>query len=108
MGHILLMNVDELPGVKLAGLLRSQHHSVAVLSVGASLATALRQESPVPDLVILDPSQREKYAGTLLDEIVSYRTRYGPQPMLLCVLRVYRGPQPELDLEKKGARVVYV
>jgi DNA-binding response OmpR family regulator len=108
MGQILLMNFDEEMGSKLAVALRNQRHSVVMLPKDVSFAKALTLGKGSPDLVILDFSRIERNGRTLLSEIVFYRARYGPWPMLLCVSRVYRGPQFELDLERKGARVVYV
>jgi len=71
-------------------------------------ARMLRQYGSEIDLVIVDASYSEKYALDLLTEMASYRKRNGPCPAALCISRVYRGPRFELEVERKGARLLYV
>jgi hypothetical protein len=60
------------------------------------------------DLVVLFLSVANRFCSTELKALKAYHSKYGPQPMLLCVLDRYRGPHFELDLEQEGARVAYV
>jgi|HubBroStandDraft_1064217.scaffolds.fasta_scaffold1238499_2 DNA-binding response OmpR family regulator len=108
MAKILLANFDEEAGVRLTAFFRNERYEVRPAFEDESLSQMLRRCGPATDLLILDVSRREKYARDLLAQITAYRLQHGPRPMLLCVLRAYRGAQFELDLERKGARVVYV
>lgn len=108
MAKILLANFDEEAGVRLTVFLRNEHHEVRLAFENESFSQMLQRCGPAIDLLILDVSRRERYASGLLAQIASHRIQYGPRPMLLCISRAYRGAQFELDLEQKGARVVYV
>jgi DNA-binding response OmpR family regulator len=108
MAKILLANFEEEAGVRLSVFLRNEHHEVCLAFENDSFSQMLRRCGPATDLLILDVSRREKYTRDLLAQITSHRVQYGPRPMLLCISRAYRGAQFELDLERKGARVVYV
>jgi DNA-binding response OmpR family regulator len=108
MAKILLANFDEQAGISLAAFLRNEHHDVYVALEDQAFSQLLGRYGTATDLVILDVSSRKKHSYDLLAQIASRRVQHGPRPMILCISRVYRGPQFELDLERKGARVVYV
>jgi len=108
MAKILLANFDEEAGVRLTAFLRSEHHEVCLALENESFPQMLGRCGSVSDLLVLDVSRHERYARDLLAQISAHRVQYGPRPMLLCISRAYRGAQFELDLERKGARVVYV
>ena len=108
MAKILLANFDEEAGVRLTAFLRNEHHEVRSALENESFSQMLQRCGHTTDLLILDVSRRERYARDLLTQVTSHRIQYGPRPMLLCISRAYRGAQFELDLEQKGARVVYV
>jgi DNA-binding response OmpR family regulator len=108
MARILLANFDEEAGARLTAVLRNERHEAQLASENDSFSRMIQQQGFTPDLLILDVSRRERYTRDLLVEVSSHRTQHGPRPMLLCISRAYRGAQFELDLERKGARVVYV
>jgi hypothetical protein len=108
MAKILLANFDEEEGTRLTAFLRNEHHEVGLSFKDESFVQILRRCGAATDLLILDVSRREKYARELLAQVTSHRLQYGPRPLILCILRSYRGAQFELDLERQGARVVYV
>lgn len=108
MGKILLANFEEEAGARLAAFLRNERHDVSTAVDNEPLLPFTGTSDSVPDLVILDVSQNDRRVRNLLDQICSHRIKHGPRPMLLCISRAYRGAQFELDLERKGARVVYV
>jgi DNA-binding response OmpR family regulator len=103
----LLVNFDPKLAERLASLLASQGHRISICTGFKALRQLLRK-SPGFDLAIVDVSFDTPTAGVQLAELQAYRVQHGPRPMLLCVSRVYRGPQFELELERKGARVAYV
>jgi DNA-binding response OmpR family regulator len=108
MAKILLVNFDVELGTRLSAFLRAERHELCAVLECGHFAEMLKR-CPVPiDLVILDVSLGEKYVRDLLSEISSYRVRNGPRPAILCISRVYRGPHFALDLERKGARLLYV
>ncbi len=108
MAKILLVNFDEERATRLAGFLRTERYEVCINSETEKFSQMLKWHVCGIDLVILDASHREKYVRDLLTEIASYRARNGARPMVLCISRVYRGPRFRLDLERKGARFLYV
>jgi hypothetical protein len=108
MANILLVNFDEERALRLAAFLRTERYEVRINLEAEKFPQMLKRHVCEIDLVILDASHREKYVRYLLTEIASYRARNGPRPMVLCISRVYRGPRFQLDLERKGARLVYV
>lgn len=107
MARILLANFMEESGTRLAAFLRIERHEVHMADQAQPLAQMLRLVREF-DLVIIDASQREHYVRDLVNHIAKHRAQSGPRPMMLCVCRIYRGPRFELDLEKRGARVIYV
>jgi hypothetical protein len=49
-----------------------------------------------------------RFVRDLVNEVSDIRAQHSLRPMLLCVSGNYRGPKFELELERKGARVVHV
>jgi hypothetical protein len=107
MAKILLVNFDREQAVSLAGFLRLQRHESWIAEHDWPLSHVVRSFGGT-DLVIVDISHREQYARNLLIQIANYRAMHGPRPMALYISRVYRGPQFELEIERKGARFLYV
>ena len=60
------------------------------------------------DLVIVDVSAADEICQVTLDELRRWQMIHGPRPGILCVSTVYRGPNFELEIERKGGRLVYV
>jgi DNA-binding response OmpR family regulator len=108
MAKIVLMNFDEEQGLRLAAFLRMERHEVVCALPKQTYLGWLHGQDDDADLVILDASYREKAFRQILEDIAARRARNGPRPMILCISRQYRGPQFQLDIERKGARLVYV
>jgi hypothetical protein len=106
--QILLGNSSETLGESLATLLTNRGHRVTPSSADHSLEDTLRRRGWEFEIVILDVSNNDAQTQHDLAAVKRYKMRHGPKPMLLCVSRVYRGPGFELELECRGARVVYV
>jgi hypothetical protein len=106
--QILLGNSSETVGEGLATLLTNKGHRVTPCAADHSLEDTLRRRGREFEIVILDVSNNDAQTRSDLAAVKRYKMRHGPKPMLLCVSRIYRGPGFELDLECKGARVVYV
>lgn len=108
MGKIVLMNFDEEQGLRLATFLRMERHEVVCALPNQTYLGWLHGQDDDADLAILDVSCHENCFRQILDEIAARRARKGPRPMIICISRQYRGAQFELDIERKGARLVYV
>jgi DNA-binding response OmpR family regulator len=108
MARILLGNGSETVGKELAQLLTNRGHRVTTCFAGNSLDDVMRRLGHEFEIVILDVSSNDFQARNDLAVIKHHKMHGGPKPMLLCVSRVYHGPRFELELEQKGARVVYV
>ena len=89
-------------------IFRQKGHRVSAYAGDKPLAEHLSKLMDEVDLIVLDASGNDRIVHDRLGEIRRYRVRHGHRPTVLCVSRVYRGPQFELELERKGARVVYV
>ncbi len=107
MALILLTNFDEPSAHRLADLLTRRGHRVNKCSTFDGVQFLEASDHDL-DLIILDVSHDDRETQNQLAEIRHYRAQHGPRPMLLCVSRLYRGARFQLDLESKGARVVYV
>jgi DNA-binding response OmpR family regulator len=107
-GRILLVNFDETSEGRLTEILRQKGHRVSAYACEESLAQHLLQLRNDVDLIVLDASGNDRALHDQLAEIRRYRAQHGHRPTVLYVSRVYRGPQVELELERKGARVIYV
>lgn len=108
MAAIVLVKFDPRSAITVAQLFRGRRHRVMVCDADQSLAPVLKRRDTSPDLVVLDVSTDDQNTRKYLEEIKRFRAQHGPRPMLLCVSGIYRGPRFELELEKRGARLVYV
>jgi hypothetical protein len=57
---------------------------------------------------VLDMSRNTKEDWAILSRLSKFRLLHAPGPMILCIATIYRGPDMELKVERKGARLVYV
>src|SRR5258708_7322275 len=106
--RILLVNFDEASEGLLTEIFRQKGHRISTYACEEPLAEHLSKLSDDVDLIVLDASGNERVIHNQLGEIRRYRAQHGHRPTVLCVSLVYRGAQVELELERKGARVVYV
>jgi hypothetical protein len=104
--EILLVKFDQVTEGRLAELFGCRGHHATTYSGDQPLSRLLRRHGF--DLVILDVSCDCAITRKHVGVVSASREQNGLRPMLLCVSRVYRGPQFELELERAGARVVYV
>ncbi len=107
MAKVLLLDSDEGHAKELARWLEQHKHSVAVYSPNRDGLNKLRADDVDFDIVILYMSVDRRADWEILDQIRRIGEGRGPGPMILCASRTYRGPQIELEIEKKGARLVY-
>jgi hypothetical protein len=107
MAKILLVNFEEEQAARLAAFLHIERHEICSEDSSLALGQFIRHIAEF-DLVIVDASHREQFVRDVVSGIATQRERNGPRPGVLCICRTYRGPRFELDLERKGARVVYV
>jgi len=108
MATIFLANFGEENGGRLAAFLRAQRHETYMARDEHSFVEMKRRSGLSPDLVIMDASAHEDRVRRLANELGKYRIQHGPKPMILCISRVYRGPRFEIELERKGIRLLYV
>jgi DNA-binding response OmpR family regulator len=106
--RILLVNFDEASEGRLKEIFRQKGYRISPYTCKEPLAEHLSKLRDDVDLIILDASGNDPLVHDQLGEVRRYRAQHGHRPTVLCVSRVYRGPQVELELERKGARVVYV
>jgi DNA-binding response OmpR family regulator len=105
---VLLANFDQASEKCLAKFLERRGYLVTHCPDDPSLSNLFQRHAENFDLAILDFGTESAAAEKCLTSLRNHRTRYGLRPMVLCVLRAFRGPQFELQLERFGARVVYV
>jgi hypothetical protein len=107
MAQILLVKFGESEERRLAEFFGTQGHRVSSLDDTKSLSCLLDNVGKDLDLAILHVSANCD-AEEDLETLRRHRDTNGLRPMVLCVSRVYRGPRFELEIERKGGRLVYV
>lgn len=108
MARILLYGFDGETAGAFCDLLHTHRHQVSICSDRTSFQQTLYMRGIGIDLVILRPTTENCFCSEQLQSITVCRANNGGKPMVLCVLDDYQGPQVELELECKGARVTYV
>lgn len=104
MANILISGFEPDAAAQLDHLLRARRHCVQIIAGDLEPRSNRYQDV---DLMILGVSG----AGILTeisDYLMSHKESGAVPPSLLCVARVYQGPRLELEVEKKGARLVYL
>ena len=107
MARILLIEPDKEQATRIEAFLRLEKHDVIRCNI-LEAREALEQSLSSRDVAILDVTTDNREIRLALAQIRKYRTHDGPAPMILCISRVKHGPRFELELEKWGARLVYV
>jgi hypothetical protein len=103
MAGILLVSFPMATATRLSSFFRDLGHSVAIEPAQFPRPEALCNF----DLVILDVTKNHVDLWQRLATAERYRIEHGPRPMILCRSLIYRGPRFELDIEQKGARLIY-
>jgi len=108
MARILLLSPDESSAKVLAVFLEQRRHRVTVRRGGQ-----YARDDPTGDLynfdvLIVDMTANRPEDWERLDRVRFGAERTASKPRILCMSRVYRGPKFELDIEGRGARLVYV
>jgi hypothetical protein len=107
MATMLLIGFNEALKRELSGFLQARRHNVLICTDDQPLAHMLRIHGEDIDTAIVDVSLADTAWREALAEITRYRNKHGVRPGILCVSTVYRGPRFELEIERKGARLVY-
>ena len=107
MANILVVRFNDVLGEELADALRTRRHAVGICVGDQPVPEAIQAYGDGVDLIIVDVSLADEACLRVLKGVARYRSEHGPRPMVLCVSTVYRGPQFELEIERKGARLVY-
>jgi DNA-binding response OmpR family regulator len=105
---ILLSKFDDEWTQSLVELFQREHHQVAICSSGQSVLNTLERTKEPYELLVVDVSADHENAMKLVKQIKRFRFQCGNRLKVLCVSRVYRDPRFEFELEKEGARLVYV
>lgn len=108
MAAILLLGFDEDLQDALVTSMRVRRHQVFALDEAGDIVDELERQRNALELVIMDMSFPSENHRRALEEVERWRAEHENRPTLLCVSTIYRGPQFEIDIERKGARVIYV
>jgi len=108
MARILLLSPDEPSARDLALFLEKKSHRVSVHCERRAFIDSPKQDLSSVDIVILDMSANRPDDWNALDCVCKWAGTIDSKLMTLCLSRVYRGPKFELDVERRGARLVYV
>jgi DNA-binding response OmpR family regulator len=106
--RILLCNFDDEWTQSLTELFQRDHHQVVICASAQSVVSSLERTTERYELLVLDVSVDHENVMKLMKQIKRFRLQRGAQLKVLCVSRGYQGPRFELELEKEGARLVYV
>jgi hypothetical protein len=106
---VLLADFAEAPAARLAELLRARGNSALMGAEDHGLSEHHGPTGTSVDLIILGSSKGDSHVRNRIAEVHRRcRDRYGMKPPLLCVSTAYRGARFELDIERAGARIVYM
>lgn len=107
MAQILFFDPHEEDAMELARRLKAKHHTVTSCTKAKELIQHLKCHAASFDVVILDVSA-QTLDLQILNGVNCMVLKAGQAPAVVCVSRVYKGPQMQLQIERKGARLVYV
>ncbi len=107
MSQILFIDTKQRMTEFLQELERNHHSVVCCTSYDFALHT-LRSARTVYDIVIINISSNSPEDWRALERVYQILRTDAVAPMVLCVADAYRGPQLELAVERKGARLAYV
>lgn len=107
MERVLLIDSDEDHARALALFLERHRYAVTVCTSQGNAFRPSERNCAEFDVVILDMSANGPNDWKTFDQVRSLPRMTATRPMILCVSRVYRGPGMKLEIERKGARLVY-
>ena len=108
MAHVALCGIERVAANQLSSLLRQHGHCVAICERQDALSEPAFMRNSSIDLIIVDVSESENAVRAYLEQRDRMNNRDQDKPMLLCVSRVFRGARFQLEVERKGARLIYV
>ena len=82
--------------------------SARVLANHRDATTVLKNRNEEFDVLILDLSANRPDDWQTLDQICRLTATKMPPQMILCFSTVFRGARMKLEVERRGARLVYV
>lgn len=101
------MDLDEEMANRLAEAFYGRRDEVEACDQSSVLTRRL-QAKPSVDLVVLDVTLNDARAWNRLAELCKFRKEHGPAPAAICISRAHHGARFELEVERKGTRLVYV
>lgn len=108
MARILILDFDGRRGTTLTSVLeRHHHHARVAATVHEALLELTSNDSPY-EVVIFDLSRNRTSDWQSLDHVIAVTAQPPGGPMVLCVSDVYHGPAMKLEVERKGARFVWM
>ena len=106
--RILLLSPDESSAEVLAAFLEQRHYHVTVHRERHSAGDGHAPHLDDFDVIVVDMTANRPEDWDRLDRACVGAERTASKPGILCLSRVYRGPQFELDIERRGGRLAYV
>lgn len=106
MARILLLGPDESSAKVLALFLERRRHQVTVHRELQSAGDSPTRDLDNFDVLVVDMTANRPEDWNTLDRLRVETAAWNPG--ILCLSRVYRGPRFQLDIERRGARLVYV
>lgn len=103
---LLITDSDESHAKAVVSALESRSHRVTVLAKRRDILNHLGAKLAQFSVVILELSNRPEDWG-LLDEVRKLTVACVPKPGILCLSKNNLGPRVKLQVERKGARIVY-
>lgn len=101
------MDSNENHAEMLTRSLERHGHSVTRCRTDRDLLRYLAKHGERFEVVILDLSANRPGDWKALDQIRRLCAMHVTRPTVLCISRTYRGPRTKLDVERRGARLVY-
>jgi hypothetical protein len=106
--RILLAGFGTEAAASLATLLEARRHTVEVCGGIAQSCRLIEQANTAIDLIILEVSLYRTPSFMLAIKSIKSHLGCFSLPIVLCVSTIFRGAQFEIELERQGARLVYL
>lgn len=107
MARILVYYPDECHARSLVAELKPRRFYLEAFHDSEELLVRLKQRGSEFDILILGMTNDGQRELQLLDACCEEKMDSAPNLNILCVSRIYHGPHLRLEVERRGARLVY-
>jgi hypothetical protein len=105
---LLLLGPNSRHAATIAAVLERHRHTPQIAAYVEDGLRQLARGDSRYDVVIVDMSRNAPSEWNILDQVLKTVAADSPKPMVLCLSDIYRGPAMQLEVERKGARLLWI